>query len=253
MTAGPDSPLASLWRPSPNHGPRNGGLRPDMIVLHYTGMTSAEAALDWLTRSESRVSAHYLVDEGGRVSQMVAESRRAWHAGHAHWAGEDDINTCSIGIEIDNPGHQLGYPDFPETQMAALEALCLDIMARQGIPRHRVFGHSDVSPGRKIDPGEKLDWARLARAGIGLWVEPEPPGDDVSLGLGDTCPAVRELQGQLKAFGYKLEITGSYDAATEMVVSAFQRHFRPAPVDGRADLSVRRTLERLLEDVRVSV
>lgn len=225
---------------------------PDMIILHYTGMKSAEAALDWLTRSESRVSSHYLLDRDGRISQMVAESERAWHAGLSHWAGRDDINDCSIGIEIDNPGHDLGYVGFPEAQMATLEALCLDIMARRGIARHRVLAHSDVSPGRKIDPGEKFDWARLARSGIGLWVEPEPLGDDAGIGAGETGSTVSELQEQLRALGYKLEITGTYDAATENVVDAFQRHFRPARVDGRADRSVRRTLRRLLQDAEVN-
>ena len=221
-----------------------------MIRLHYTGMKSAEAALDWLTREESRVSAHSLVDEEGRTTQMVAEAERAWHAGRSHWAGETDINSYSIGIEIHSPGHELGYTDFPEAQMAAVEALCLDIAERWQVPRQRVLGHSDVAPARKADPGEKFDWARLARAGLGLWVEPAPLEGDAGLGPGDTGPAVRRLHEQLKEIGYGVELTDAYDLATELVVTAFQRHFRPARVDGRADRSVLRTLERLLEESR---
>ena len=250
MSAAPDSPLASLWCPSPNHEPRAGGRRPDMILLHYTGMKSAEAALDWLTREESRVSAHYLVDEEGRTTQMVAEAERAWHAGRSHWAGETDINSCSIGIEIHNPGHELGYTDFPEAQMATVVALCLDIAVRRQVPRQRVLAHSDVAPARKADPGERFDWARLARAGLGLWVEPAPLEGDAGLGPGDAGPAVSRLHEQLKEIGYGVELTDTYDLATELTVTAFQRHFRPARVDGRADRSVLRTLERLLEESR---
>lgn len=253
MSAAPDSPLASLWCPSPNYEPRVGGRRPDMILLHYTGMESAESALDWLTRTESRVSAHYLVDEAGRITQMVREAERAWHAGRSHWAGEADVNSCSIGIEIHNLGHELGYPDFPEPQMAAVEALCLDIMARRDVPRQRVLAHSDVAPVRKADPGEKFDWARLARAGVGLWVTPEPLGDDAGFGQGDAGPHVTQLHERLKNIGYSIDPTDNYDITTELTVVAFQRHFRPARVDGRADQSVLLTLERLLEESRVGV
>ena len=136
-----------------------------MLLLHYTGMDSAEAALDWLTRQESGVSCHYLVDAEGRIAQMVPESERAWHAGQSLWEGETDINSCSIGIEIHNPGHDFDYPDFPDAEMRAVEALCRDILSRHAIPSHRVLAHSDVAPGRKRDPGEKFDWERLARAG----------------------------------------------------------------------------------------
>jgi len=149
MTIAPDSALATLWVPSPNNEARVGGRSPDMLILHYTGMESAEAALDWLTREESKVSCHYLVDEEGRIAQMVAEGARAWHAGQSLWAGETDLNSCSIGIEIHNPGHDFDYPDFPEMQMCAVEALCLDILGRHAIPPDRVLAHSDIAPGRK--------------------------------------------------------------------------------------------------------
>lgn len=246
MIPSPDSSLAASFRPSPNRGLRRQGRTPDLLLLHYTGMTSAEAALKRLTDAQSRVSAHYLVDGDGRIMQLVAESERAWHAGESHWAGEDDINSCSIGVEIHNPGHELGYRDFPPEQMDAVEALALDILVRRAIPPGRVLAHSDVAPDRKADPGEKFDWARLARAGVGLWVEPEPPGADTGLAPGETGAEVEMLQRGLAALGYGLEVSGYYDAATELAVTAFQRHWRQERVDGRADRSMRRTLERLL-------
>jgi N-acetylmuramoyl-L-alanine amidase len=246
MTAAPDSPLATLWCPSPNREPRQGVSAPDMLILHYTGMESAEAALDWLTREEAKVSCHYLVDEEGRIAQLVSENERAWHAGQSIWAGETDINSRSIGIEIHNPGHDFDYPDFPEAEMQVVEALCLDILRRHAIPADRVLAHSDVAPGRKRDPGEKFDWARLARKGVGLWVEPVPIGGDQALGPGDEGEGVAELQQNLRDFGYGVEVTSTYGTGLENVVEAFQRHFRPAHVDGRADLSTRETLARLL-------
>jgi len=252
MTAAPDSKLATLWCPSPNYGTRNNGRTVDMLILHYTGMESSDAALDWLTSEEAKVSAHYLVDEAGRIAQLVAESDRAWHAGLGSWSGETDLNSCSIGIEIHNPGHDFGTPDFPDAQMRAVEALCLDILARYAIPRERVLGHSDVAPGRKRDPGERFDWARLARAGIGLWVEPAPPAGDEGLGLGDESEDVTAVQRELKDFGYGVEVTSTFGKGLEQVVEAFQRHFRPSRIDGRADQSTRETLRRLRAACRPS-
>ena len=246
MTIAPDSALATLWVPSPNNEARVGGRSPDMLILHYTGMESAEAALDWLTREESKVSCHYLVDEEGRIAQMVAEGARAWHAGQSLWAGETDLNSCSIGIEIHNPGHDFDYPDFPEMQMRAVEALCLDILGRHAIPPDRVLAHSDIAPGRTRDPGEKGDWQRLARAGIGLWVEPVPLEGDAGLGPGDEGEKVAALQNALHDYGYGVELTTTYGTGLEKVIEAFQRHFRTARIDGRADTSTVATLDRLL-------
>jgi N-acetylmuramoyl-L-alanine amidase len=246
MTAAPDSPLATLWCPSPNHEARHNGFKPDMLLLHYTGMESAEGALDWLTREESGVSCHYLIDEEGRIAQLVRESERAWHAGQSRWEGETDLNSCSIGIEIHNPGHDFDYPDFPDAEMRAVEALSLDILSRHAIAPHRVLAHSDVAPGRKRDPGEKFDWERLARAGVGLWVPPAPPESDTGLGPGDEGESVTQLQRGLLEFGYGVEVTSTYGTGLEKVVEAFQRHFRPAHIDGRADRSTRETLARLL-------
>ncbi len=246
MTVAPDSKLATLWCPSPNREARVGGRTPDMLILHYTGMETAEASLDWLTREEAKVSAHYLVDEEGRITQIVTEAERAWHAGQSHWAGETDLNSCSIGIEIHNPGHDFDYPGFADIQMQAVEALCLDILSRHAIPPDRILAHSDIAPGRKRDPGEKFDWARLARAGIGLWVQPVPAGGDEGLGQGDEGKDVTGLQQALLEYGYGVEVTSTYGRGLEQVVEAFQRHFRPELISGRADLSTRETLMRLL-------
>src|SRR5262252_642608 len=162
-------------RPSTNHDSRGNPPRIDMLVLHYTGMTSAGAALQRLCDPVARVSAHYVIAEDGRIWRLVSESRRAFHAGRSCWEGESDLNAVSIGIEIVNPGHEWGYRPFPEAQMASVERLCREVVARHPIPPHRVVGHSDIAPDRKSDPGELFDWPRLARSGIGIW--PEPAAD----------------------------------------------------------------------------
>jgi N-acetylmuramoyl-L-alanine amidase len=242
----PDSALVNRVFPSPNFGHRREGLRPDILLLHYTGMPSAEAAILWLAAPESQVSCHYVISEAGAITQMVPEARRAWHAGVSHWDGIDDINSSSIGIEIQNPGHEAGYPDFPKAQMAAVEALCADIVRRHGIVTRRVLAHSDVAPRRKIDPGEKFDWARLAKAGIGHWAKPASISAGETLSRGASGDAVSHLQEKLRAYGYGLDLTGEYSGEAEFVVAAFQRHFRPALVDGRADRSTREMLDALL-------
>jgi N-acetylmuramoyl-L-alanine amidase len=242
-----DSPLVAEVIPSPNHGERVGHGRPDMIVLHYTGMPTAEGALERLRSLEApRVSSHYLVYEDGRIFQLVPETRRAQHAGISSWEGETDINSRSVGIEIVNPGHDGGYPDFPDGQIAAVIALCRDILARKPMRADRVVGHSDVAPSRKQDPGEKFPWRRLHDAGVGHWVEPAPPGDACGLSLGDSDAAVAELQALLAKYGYGIPSPGQFDRAMHDVVVAFQRHFRPARVDGIADTSTIDTLRRLL-------
>ena len=240
-----DTPLASFY-PSPNFGPRRDPGRANMLLFHYTGVESAQRAIEWLARAESRVSAHYVIDEAGNITQLVAECMRAWHAGEAVWAGERDINSLSVGIEIHNPGHDLGYREFPEAQLCALEALALDIIARHKIPAERVLGHSDVAPSRKQDPGEKFPWARLARAGIGHWVIPEPVDGNPHPSPGPPGMPLADVQALFGAYGYGIEPTGRWDAQTEFVVRAFQRHFRPERIDGRIDPSTLRTLERLI-------
>jgi N-acetylmuramoyl-L-alanine amidase len=247
LIARPDTPLADEVRASPNFGERRGVRGPSILLLHYTGVETAAQAVDWLTRRESEVSCHYAADEAGRITQMVAEDKRAWHAGAALWAGETDINSASIGIEIHNPGHDFGYTAFPEAQLRAVEALCRDILARHAIRPERVLAHSDVAPARKKDPGEKFPWGRLARAGVGHWVEPQPVIEaEAGMGVGAAGPLVADVQLLLGRYGYGIEPTGLVDGQTELVVAAFQRHFRPARVDGRIDQSTITTLERLI-------
>lgn len=242
----PDYARASVL-PSPNFGERANGLKPDMIVLHYTGMPSAQGALDWLVNPESQVSSHYFVFEDGRVVQMVPEEKRAWHAGKSVWKGQTDINSCSIGIEIANPGHPAGLPDFHAPQIDAVIALCQDIIARHAIVPERVLGHSDVAPVRKIDPGEKFPWKLLAQSGVGHWIEPTAIAGGRFFQRGDAGPPVEALQAMLGFYGYNTPVSGEFCERTEGDVAAFQRHFRPERVDGVADFSTIDTLHRLLK------
>ena len=254
FTSDPRFPVAVAA--SPNHGERRGSARANMIVLHYTGMTSADAALERLCSAGAEVSAHYFIHEDGRIIQSVPESRRAWHAGASLWEGIADNNSRSIGIEIANPGHEHGYPDFPARQIEAAIALCADIVARLDIRANRILGHSDIAPLRKQDPGEKFPWGLLHARGVGHWVPPTPLElDGPSFGPGDTGPAVASLQEALLAYGYGIDVTGAFDATTGAIVRAFQQHFRQPKVDGIADPSTCDTLRRLLttRDNRLSL
>jgi N-acetylmuramoyl-L-alanine amidase len=242
----PDSSIASDVIPSPNHGERNNGGVADMILLHYTGMPDVEGAIARLCTPGTDVSAHYIVLEDGRIVQCVPEARRAWHAGASSWAGEEDINSCSIGIEIVNRGHDWGYPDFPSRQIAAVIALCRGIMLRRQIAAHRVLAHSDVAPARKKDPGEKFPWHLLANSGVGHWVQPAPIVRGETLKLGSISTDVAGMQVALAKYGYSIPTHGKFDGPTMEVVTAFQRHFRPARVDGIADHSTMSTLHALL-------
>jgi N-acetylmuramoyl-L-alanine amidase len=230
-----------------NVEPRRDIEKPTMLVLHYTGMSSAAKAVRWLACAESRVSCHYVIDEAGRISQLVPERLRAWHAGVSSWHGETDLNSASVGIEIQNPGHEDGYHDYPAAQIDAVIALSRDIIARNGIAPARVLAHSDIAPLRKIDPGEKFPWPRLAASGVGHWVAPSPLRlEAATIGLGQTGLMVRATQVLFARYGYDMPTTGIYDRQTEAVVTAFQRHFRPERCDGRIDLSTLATLERLI-------
>jgi N-acetylmuramoyl-L-alanine amidase len=217
------TPLPVRDRPSPNHDRRGEPARIDMLVLHYTGMTTAEAAIERLCDPTTRVSAHYLVEEDGTVWRLVPEARRAFHAGRSCWQGETNLNSVSLGIEIVNPGHEWGYRPFPETQMTSVERLCAGLISRYSVPQHRIVGHSDIAPDRKTDPGELFDWPRLARAGVGIW----PPAMSPQPGH-----AIDRTQSaaDLAAIGYCM--------MADMHVSAliaFQRRFRPVCCDGRLD------------------
>jgi N-acetylmuramoyl-L-alanine amidase len=245
----PDSSVVAEVRASPNHGERKADVKINMLVLHYTGMSDSEAALRHLCSPASEVSAHYVILEDGRIVQCVPEAKRAWHAGVSFWAGEEDINSCSIGIEIINRGHDWGYPDFPLRQIAAVIALCRGIMLRRKILSHRVLAHSDVAPARKRDPGEKFPWHSLANSGVGHWVQPAPITRSDALRLGAISDDVSNMQTAFARYGYGIPVTGKFDGATMEVVAAFQRHFRPERVDGVADHSTMATLHALLSSL----
>jgi N-acetylmuramoyl-L-alanine amidase len=235
--------MKTIAAPSPNFDARTGP--PDMIVLHYTGMQTGEAALGRLRDPAAKVSAHYLVEEDGRVFALVPEERRAWHAGKSFWRGETDINARSVGVEIVNPGHEFGYRPFPDAQIATVIDLVADIRSRWSVEDARLLGHSDVAPSRKEDPGELFPWKRLAEAGHGLWVEPAAaPG--APLAEGDDGPGVFALQAGLTRLGYDAAPSGQYDANTATIVSALQRHWRQERVDGVADGETRARLIALL-------
>ncbi len=205
-------------RPSPNHDERPAGIAVDMLVLHYTGMGDAGQALERLCDAASKVSAHYLIDEEGRLFSLAPEDRRAWHAGVAWWRGRTDINACSIGIEMVNPGHEFGLSPFPEPQMSALVDLARDILRRHPISPFNIVGHSDIAPRRKRDPGELFDWRRLAGAGIGPWPDhPEP----------HEMTADQALR-MLAEIGYET-------VDPRKTVEAFQRRYRAARIDGLVD------------------
>jgi N-acetylmuramoyl-L-alanine amidase len=233
--------------PSPNYDLRRGP--PDMIVLHYTGMPTGEAALARMRDPAAKVAAHYMIEEDGRVFRLVPEERRAWHAGVGGWAGETDVNAASVGIEIVNPGHEWGYRPFPDDQIEAVIGLLDAVRGRWTVPDSRIVGHSDTAPARKTDPGELFPWKRLAEAGHGLWFEPEPEriaALGAPLSLGDEGAGVLVLQAGLRRLGYELQPSGRFEEDTATVVAAFQRHWRPDQVDGVADGETRARLVGLL-------
>ncbi len=229
--------------PSPNADARLAP--PDMIILHYTGMQSGEEALARLRDPEAQVSAHYVIEEDGRVFALVPEARRAWHAGVSFWKGAHNLNGVSIGIELVNPGHDWGYRAFPEAQIATLIELIGEIRSRWSIDDSRIVAHSDIAPDRKKDPGELFPWKRLAEAGHGLWAE-APPAPGAPLAPGEESTGVFALQAGLTRLGYDSAPSGVYDETTATIVSAFQRHWRPEKVDGLADGETRARLMALL-------
>ncbi|MGI9353569.1 MAG: N-acetylmuramoyl-L-alanine amidase [Rhizobiaceae bacterium] len=249
MSFQPDSLQVDDVRAAVNFGERKDVDGPDILLLHYTGMNSATAALDWLCCEESGVSCHYFVEEDGRTLQLVPENKRAHHAGAGSWDGRVDVNSRSIGIEIVNGGHPGGLPDFPREQMAAVARLSKDIIARHGIVPQRVLAHSDIAPGRKEDPGEKFDWGWLASQGVGHWVEPSPIRSGRFFQQGDEGVPVKALQLMMMQYGYEVPFDGAFEDRTRIVVEAFQRHFRQEKVDGVADVSTIETLHRLLKPI----
>lgn len=226
--------------PSPNQDERPAGTPIDMLILHYTGMKSAQEAIDRLRDPVAHVSSHYVVDEDGAVLCLVPETRRAFHAGVSYWRGHTGLNGRSIGIEVVNPGHEWGYRDFPALQMAAVCDLCLGILSRQPIPARNVVAHSDVAPDRKEDPGEKFDWRGLAENGVGLWPDRVP---DLGTGLAvHDAAALRDVRHALGEIGYSVAAEGPFDPALATVLRAFQRHWRPEAITGEADAGTRARL-----------
>jgi N-acetylmuramoyl-L-alanine amidase len=228
-----------IQRPSPNFDPRPEGTAVDILVLHYTGMRTAEEALARLCDPQARVSSHYTVDEEGRLYRHVDESKRARHAGVSYWAGERDVNNRSIGIEIVNPGHEFGYVPFPEAQISAVMELSRAILARHPIPPHRVVAHSDVAPARKMDPGELFPWEGLAREGIGFFPHSTPIAGFV------TPTSEIEFSSMLASYGYG--VAPDVDIPLAVVVTAFQRHFRPERINGIIDADSEARLRALLK------
>lgn len=234
--------------PSPNFDQRRAP--PDMLVLHYTGMKTGHEAVARLRDPEAEVSAHYVVHEDGSILRLVAEERRAWHAGRGVWQGETDCNAASIGVEIVNPGHAFGYRAFPDAQIGAVIALVDDIRSRWSIPDARIIGHSDLAPDRKEDPGELFPWKRLAGAGHGLWFDPAPEriaALGAPLSPGDEGLGVMVLRSGLHRLGYGVKPGGAYDDETRVTVMAFQRHWHPDRLDGVADGETRARLVGLLQ------
>ncbi len=196
-------------RPSPNFGERRGGVTPSLVVLHYTGMADAELALERLCLEGSDVSAHYLIADDGAVYKLVDEDKRAWHAGEGRWAGKDDVNSRSIGIELDNDGSSY----YSDALMDSLEALLTGILERYELAAKAVIAHSDFAPDRKADPGRLFDWQRLATKHLAVWPDPAQPGDFLR---------------NAAAFGYPTELGES------LILDAFRQRFRPhasGPID----------------------
>ena len=224
---------------SPNFTERRGADRPDMVVLHYTAMVDAAAALDRLCDPVAEVSAHYLIDPSGGVVRLVDETQRAWHAGRSHWGAIDDVNSHSIGIELANPGHHDGWPPYPHGQTAALEDLLAGIQARWAIPAQRVVGHACIAPGRKIDPGEKLDWRRLARARLSVWLDPPGPAGDAD---------ADRFRDAARRFGYPVPEGHGWGPALIDLWHAYAMRFLPGRVDHRRpDAAGVAHLERLAD------
>lgn len=235
--------------PTPNQDERPADAGPiDTLVMHYTGMKSAREALERMRDPVWKVSAHWCVDEDGTVYRLVPEEMRAWHAGISWWRGRRDLNDTSIGIEIVNPGHEFGYRPFPPAQMNALIRLCHAIQIRHVIDPRNVVGHSDIAPSRKQDPGELFDWARLAQEGIGHWPAPvAEPGPALSIARPEQGRHVRDWQKRFAQFGYGLYEDSVFGEETEYVVTAFQRHFRQARVDGVLDPGTGAILKHMVE------
>ena len=244
-----NAPLKITQAPSPNFDERT--LPISLLILHYTGMETGEAALKRMCNPEAKVSAHYMVEEDGRIFQLVDEGKRAWHAGVSEWQGETNINSNSIGIEIVNGGHDFpnedgSLPPYPDTQIIAVIALCKDIESRHG--RLTLLGHSDIAPMRKIDPGEHFPWSGLAAAGLGYWPEVQSDDKRILFEPASRDRGVAILQRGLAHIGYGARVSGVMDELTVKIVEALQRRYRPDQVDGRVDIQTMDIVKALTEN-----
>lgn len=235
--------------PSANFNERNPDKKISLIILHYTDMLNAQSALDLLCRKESNVSAHYLISDDGRIYQLVNNSNRAWHAGVGFWQGETDINSISIGIELDNPGHTNGLKDYPEKQLLSLVSLLSNLCTEFNISKECVLGHSDIAPTRKRDPGEHFPWGWLQQQGFGIKLAKTLQRPISTL--------LTDVQLTLGSIGYYCPQTKDLDDHTRAVITAFQRHFTPKEITGTISPSLCETLSRViipvsLMDVNVS-
>lgn len=242
-----DTFLPGTFISSPNKGERRSSSAIDMIILHYTGMSSEECALKWLCDPFSEVSCHYFVRENGELVQIVPEQCRAWHAGQSSWQKNTDLNSCSIGIEISNPGHEGGLIPFSPPQIQTTIHLCRDLIQRYSLPPERILGHSDVAPYRKRDPGEHFPWADLKAAGIGYYPNLPFFESKIVMEKGAQGEEVHIFQAALEKYGYDIPVTGFFCERTDYVVKAFQRHFCPQTIDGKVTLHLMHTLQKLLE------
>lgn len=224
--------MKALSHPSPNFGQRP--MAPDTVIIHYTGMVSAAASLERLCDPGAEVSAHFLIDEAGTQYSLVDPDMRAWHAGVSQWAGRDNANDWSLGIELQNKGHEHGYHPFPDAQINSLLSLLGDLASRYDIPPTRYLGHSDIAPDRKQDPGEKFPWARLASEGFGVWPKTEPHSVTSPFDQAQENPEAWLLDQSVDemapftAIGYRS--TQALDKRS--IVAAFQRHWAPSTVTG---------------------
>lgn len=245
-------PRQMIDRLSPNFGERHvlgDTAKITMLVLHYTGMVTCDEALKRLCDPRAQVSAHILIDEDGTTYRLVADDKRAWHAGHAYWRGISDINSASVGIELVNPGHEHGYRQFPGAQVEALIETCIDLRAKYDIPDQGIVGHSDVAPGRKTDPGELFPWEQLSGEGVGLW----PSTDTRSANNGNTWDDLAEI-------GYATPespecgspVLNPETAETDIIL-AFQRRFMPSNLTGVLDTSTLKQISSVREIYRKSL
>lgn len=205
---------------SPNYDLRPKGIEIDTIVIHHTEMSSLSLAVSRLCDENSRVSSHYIICKTGKIIQLVKDEYRAWHAGMSFWRNKKQVNDFSIGIELDNNGHE----PFPSPQMLCLIKLCLHLIASYPIVKRNIIGHSDIAPARKADPSHLFDWGYLAENGIGLF--PRKKGSNTVLyKYQDKSANFADVQYKLRAYGYDIKITSEFDDQSKDVVLAFKRHF----------------------------